>query len=325
MDKASNLGQAHRQAEKWKESTLGEVHELILRHGKNQTRELLGTDRLLADIASAVMADETGRMGFTYSGFCLTALPHRNPGIDTWRRDGHRITLLIESGKNRQGTHLGIPYGSTARMILLYLQTRALQTNSRYVEIGRSMNAWLERMGLSIGGNTYRQVKEQGRRISACHLTFFHDRDDGGEIRHNGAFVENALQFSHTGPMQGELWQDTVELNDKFFRAMKEHPVPVLEAAIRQISGKSMALDIYIWLAYRLHRIDNPTSVSWPALYGQFGAGFKALKHFKPEFSKSLKLALAAYPEARVGLSGEGILLHQSHAPVGDRKIHTLR
>ena len=304
---------------------MGDVHDLILKHGKTQTRDLLGTDRVLADIAAAVMADETGRMGFTYSGFCLTALPHHNPNMETWRRDGHRITLLIESGKTRQGDHIGIPYGSTARMILLYLQTRALQTNSRFVEIGRSMNAWLDRMGLSIGGNTYRQVREQGHRISACHLTFFHERADGGEVRHNGAFVENALQFSRTAPNQGELWQDTVELNDKFFRAMKEHPVPVLEAAIRQISGKSVALDIYIWLAYRLHRLEGPTGVSWPALYGQFGAGFKALKHFKPEFTKSLKLALAAYPEAQVELGPEGIVLHQSHAPVGDRKVHALR
>lgn len=303
---------------------MGQVHDLLLQHGKEQARDLLGGDRILADIASAVMADESGRMGFTYSGFCLTALPHRNPGSETWRRDGHRITLLIESGKNRQGEALGIPYGSTARMILLYLQTRALQTNSRFVEIGRSMNTWLDRMGLSIGGNTYRQVKEQGRRISGCHLTFFHDRQGGGEIRHNGSFIENALQFSQAAPSQGQLWQDTVELNDKFFRALKEHPVPVLEAAIRQISGKSVALDIYIWLAYRLHRLDGPTSISWPALYGQFGAGFKALKHFKPEFSKSLKLALAAYPEARVNLREEGIVLLQSHAPVGDRKIHAI-
>lgn len=271
------------------------------------------------------MADESGRIGFTYSGFCLTALPHRNPRDETWRRNGHRITLLIESGRNRHGHPLGIPYGSTARMILLYLQTRALQTNSRFVEIGRSMNAWLDRMGLSIGGNTYRQVKEQGRRISSCHLTFFHDTQNGGEIRHNGAFIENALQFSQASPDQGELWQDTVELNEKFFRAMKEHPVPVLEAAIRQISGKSMALDVYIWLAYRLHRLEGPTSVSWPALYGQFGAGFKAIKHFKPEFTKSLKLALAAYPQAKVEPDANGIVLHRSHAPIGDRRIHAIR
>jgi len=302
-----------------------DVHKLVLRHGRDQARALLGDDRGLVDIASAVMADETGRLGFTYSGFCLTALPHRNPHCDVWKRNGYCVTLLIESGKTRTGESLGIPYGSTARMILLYLQTRALQTNSRFVEIGRSMNAWLDRMGLSIGGNTYRQVREQGRRISACHLTFFQDTTGGGELRHNGAFVENALQFSRETPEQGELWQEVVELNERFFRALREHPVPLLETAIRQISGKSMALDIYVWLAYRLHQLGRPTPISWIALYGQFGAGFKAVKHFKPEFSKSLRLALAAYPEAQVSAADDGIVLHPSQAPVGERKIHAIR
>lgn len=304
---------------------MGHVHDLLLLHGKEQTRDLLGNERVLADIASAVMADETRQMGFTYSGFCLTGLPHRDPRNETWRRDGHRITLIIESGKNRLGNPCGIPYGSTARMILLYLQTRALQSNSRYVEIGRSMNSWLDHMGLPIGGKTYRQVREQSSRISACHLTFFYDRQGGGEVRHNGAFVENALQLSKSLPEQEEIWQDTVELNEKFFRALKEHPVPLLDVAIRQISGKSLALDIYIWLAYRLHRLDKPTSIFWPALYGQFGAGIKALKHFKPEFTKNLKLALAAYPEARVDVQEDGIVLWQSHAPVSDRRIHAVR
>ena len=65
------------------------------------------------------------------------------------------------------------------------------------------MNVWLHRMGIPIGGNTYRLVREQGRRISSCHLTFFYDLPDGSELRHNGAFVENALQFSNAAPEQG--------------------------------------------------------------------------------------------------------------------------
>ena len=38
-----------------------------------------------------------------------------------------------------------------------------------------------------------------------------------------------------------------------FFKILKAHPVPVWEPAIRGIAGKSMSIDIYIWLAYRLH------------------------------------------------------------------------
>ena len=66
-----------------------------------------------------------------------------------------------------------MPYGARARMILLYLQTQAVRTGSREVALGRSMRDWMERMGLAVGGETARSLKEQAARISACTLNFF--------------------------------------------------------------------------------------------------------------------------------------------------------
>ena len=57
--------------------------------------------------------------------------------------------------------------------ILLFLQSEAIRTNSREIELGRSMRVWLGSMGLSIGGTTYKLVTEQAKRISRCSLTFF--------------------------------------------------------------------------------------------------------------------------------------------------------
>ena len=53
----------------------------------------------------------------------------------------------------------GIPDGARARLILLYLQSEATRTGSREVEIGRSMRAWMERMGLSVGGETAKALR----------------------------------------------------------------------------------------------------------------------------------------------------------------------
>src|SRR5512132_1288465 len=66
-------------------------------------------------------------------------------------------------------------------MMLLYLQTQAVQTQSPEVELGRSMYEWLSRMGIPVGGNTYRMVREQANHISACHLTFFWEDGAVGE------------------------------------------------------------------------------------------------------------------------------------------------
>ena len=66
---------------------------------------------------------------------------------------------MQQGGTDRQGKPVGLPYGSYARFILLFLQSEPVKTRSREIELGRSMQVWLGRMGLSIGGNSYRLVK----------------------------------------------------------------------------------------------------------------------------------------------------------------------
>jgi hypothetical protein len=44
-----------------------------------------------------------------------------------------------------------------------------------------------------------------------------------------------------------------MRLDEDFYQSLIEHPLPLREAAIRQISSRSLAIDLYVWLAYRLH------------------------------------------------------------------------
>ena len=81
-----------------------------------------------------------------------------------------------------------------------------------------------------------------------------------------------------------------------------------------------MSLDLYVWLAWRLHTLDRGTPISWPALFGQFGDGYSHLRHFKPRFGDALSVALAAYPEAVVDLNENGIVLNPSAPPIGKRR-----
>lgn len=61
--------------------------------------------------------------------------------------------------------------------------------------------------------------------------------------------------------------------------------------------------------------------MTWAALFNQFGGGYKALKHFKPEFREALDLALAVYETARVEVGEAGVLLHPSPPPIPERMI----
>lgn len=293
---------------------MGEVHQLILREGIENARNRAETraERQAVEAAGIVLAEEVTRLGITHAGFAMTSLPHKRIEEPLWRRQGHRTTLLVESGRTGKGEWVGVPYGSMARLILLYLQTEAIRTSSPEVELGRSMHAWLSRMGIPAGGKNYKIVGEQARRISACRLTFLTEVP-GAELRQNGAFVQNAITLTAVADeRQRALWQDRVRLDDGFWRSLREHPVPVREEAVRAIGTRSLALDVYVWLAYRLHALTRATPVTWAALHGQFGAGFKEVRQLKPTFREALALALAVYPEARVDLESSGVTLHPS-------------
>lgn len=206
-------------------------------------------------------------------------------------------------------------------MILLYLQTRALQTDSREVELGRSMHNWLDRMGLSVGGQTYRDIREQACRISACNLTFAWD-DTNSVGFTKDSIVKSGIHLSAGKQLeQGMLWEDKVLLSEAFFRELKDHPVPIWEPALRYIQNNSTSIDIYIWLAYRLHSLPRSTPVSWMAVFEQFGAGYNRLRDFRKRFIDALQLALTVYPEAKVDIEEQGLVLHPSHPPIPERKM----
>ena len=298
---------------------MAQIHRLIIDYGIEETRRQAVSkhDRLVIETAHRVLSDDAEKMGFTYSGFALTSLPHKPQTELVWRRDGHNITMLIESGRDRTGKPLGLPYGSYARFILLFLQSEAIRTQSREIELGRSMRVWLGSMGLSIGGTTYKLVTAQARRISGCTLTFFADRA-GAQIKSRGGFVKTEITMSSRidDEQQAQLWQDRVLLDEDFYRALREHPVPVSESALRAIGPRSMVIDVYIWLAYRLHSLTRDVDVSWPALYAQFGAGFSRIRRFRAHFVDCLALALAAYPEARISVSDQYVTLHPSRPAI---------
>ena len=300
------------------------VHSLLEAHGKAAALEA-GLDRNIVEAASLYMGDEDGAFSFVYSGWAQCALPHRRlPDDAPWEISADRVRLVVEPG--RRPSHddgplewVGVPFGSHARLILLYLQTEALKTGSREIELGGSLRDWLRRIGVSVGGRTGMLVKEQAERISRCRLTFHLQGKTTGLI--NQSIVDRALFIDDGEDGQGRLSLETAKLSEGFFEQLCRHPVPLEEAAIRAINNNPAALDAYLWLAYRLHSLSGPKLVTWKALKGQFGGGFKALHHFKHKWRDTLNLALAVYPAADVEIQEAGVLLKPSRPPVAPRQI----
>jgi hypothetical protein len=302
---------------------MGTVHQLI-RDGGRQGALDFGVERQEVEAAVAYMADEEGGIGFLYSGWCQTALPHRRlPDADGWQIESERTTLIVEPGM-RPGTAgkpvpIGVPYGSRARLILIFLQSEAIRTRSREIELGGSLRSWLTRLGIPQGGSSIAMVRDQAERLSLCRLTF-RVRAAGATGLLNQSIVDTALFLD--GPEGGPpgkrrpQFTERVTLSAGFFEQLQKHPVPLEESAIKAVSNNSQALDAYAWLAYRLHSLTSPKPVPWRALMSQFGVGFGRLDNFRMRFLPNLKLALAIYPEARVEVADKGLVLHPSRPPV---------
>jgi len=296
------------------------LHDLVLRHGRDTARELVPSDqRYLVDIAAAVLGDEKLSLGYLYSGFAMTGLPHRRLPSDeqVWRRDNGRFSLIVEPGvvfnEMSQSVRYGVPYGSRARLILLYLQSQAILTSSRAINLGASMHAWMEKLGVNPGGTNYKAVRDQARRLSACTVTVGW-REDGGSSGFNRASIVSSMMFirNNSDGRQGALWDETAELSHEFYEALRQHPVPVSEAAIRLIQNSSAVIDVYIWLCYRLRQLARATDLSWSALHAQFGSEYKTIRQFRAKFRQIVNEAVAVYPGAEVEITKNGLRLHPS-------------
>jgi Plasmid encoded RepA protein len=313
------------------DSHMGTIHKLIEARGRRAALDAAADnrERHAIEAAAAYMAEEQSDISFLFSGWAQAALPHRRIADDAvWRVETEHVTLLVEPGRRPlpggENLWVGVPYGSRARLIMLYLQSEALRTGSRDVELGRSLSDWLGRLGIPVGGKSYRDVREQASRISRCRLSFhIQTGNRTGLINQN--ILDTAMFMDDRGD-QGNLFVETATLSEHFFAQLKKHPVPIEESAISAINNNSMALDVYCWLAYRLHALQKPKSITWKALRVQFSPTVKQLFHFRAHFKDNLALALAVYPAARVEESDNGLTLFPSSPPVapkGQRVIGT--
>jgi len=307
---------------------MGTLHEILEAKGRRGAIDA-GIDRALVEVAATYLSDEDSGLGFAYSGWAQCALPHRRlPNDAPWGIVSERVKLMVEPGRRQaiapDGTQtfefVGVPFGSHARLILLYLQTEALKTGSREIELGGSMRGWLARVGIEPGGTTGKSVRDQAERISRCKLTFDITTGERSTGLVQQTIVDKALFIEADEPArQGRLSLETAKLSEGFFDQLQKHSVPLEEAAIKALSNNAPALDVYLWLAYRLHVLRSPLLVSWPALKAQFGNGFAKLYHFKNKFPGTVALATAVYPAANVEITGGGVLLKPSRPPVGPR------
>ena len=266
---------------------------------------------------------------YQHTLFCQTVLPYRDPGqVRTWERAQGDTRLLLEAGKiydQRADEYkpVGLPFGPAARLIMCHLNTEALRRGSPLIEVEGSMTAFVRRLqGFEPNGAQIRRFKDQVARLSAALIRMV-------LVREAGAFQINATVID-----KFELWKDKgeegqgtfpsiIELSPRYFESLQNHAVPLDERAIAAIAHNPMALDVYCWMAQRLHRVDPKRGqfLAWTNLHEQFGQGYKHVRFFRRDFLNVLSLVKTQYPAAKFGTDTGGMMLFNSPPPVQRRAV----
>ena len=71
---------------------------------------------------------------------------------------------------------------------------------------------------------------------------------------------------------QSSLWDSKIEISEKFFNEIIQHPVPLDMNTLQALKRSSLGLDLYLWLVYHTFPLRAPQRLTWKQLYQQFGA-----------------------------------------------------
>ena len=291
------------------------VSNLVTPKLRRQLRAMTGPTpiqrRLIDTAALNVEQPDLQTILYQHTVFCQTSLPYRNPGDEarTWERingDVHLKVLAGEAMHPDKGrlVEVGLPFGPKCRMVLMHINQRALVTESPNIEVEDTLSKFVRNvLQLDSKGRNMRVVKDQLARLSASSIRLGIVRD-GHAVTVNSQIVTAFDVWFPKDDRQRVLWPSTVSLSLDYFQSLMNHAVPLEEAHIAALSHSSLALDIYAWLAQRLHRIPvgKPARVSWVALHSQFGQGYNPeyMSKFRQVFRVALKEVLTLYKAARV-------------------------
>lgn len=288
-------------------------------------------------------AKEAGSIGFCSRIFTQLSLPYRDPGTNgaiTWVRQNGPMRLqlnpLLDIDDSGQAVPV-FPYGKYPRLILPWLSTQVVlreadleSDGSLTIELGDSMSDFFRALDIPYGGKSGRLMREQARRLFGADILFSEDRGKSllGDRRQRmyrmpvSQAYELWWDYDETDGQQA-LWGNRVCLSSAFVQSVLTAKIPTDMRALKLLSEKGgpLAMDIYLWLSYRLFVARRPTLVPWEALQAQFGSQTERPRRFKQSFVSKLILISLVYPEAVFKEVDKGLMLYPSPSPLGRKRL----
>jgi hypothetical protein len=283
-------------------------------------------------------------VSFLLNGFCIAGLPLRRPRDNTlvWKRQDERFALTVQSPEialpGGSSFIAGLPFGPKARLLAMWLATEAKdparRCDDRWIEIGK-ITDWLRAVGIAPEWGPRGSVvatKDQFLRLAFAQFSMVFRREDGFQpFKHEtlieaGVFRDNDLEKASAGKIGDLKWPSGFLLSQTAFDRFQNQSIPIPTTRLCQVAHNAMAIDILTLLCYRLPliEVDSTEIITWRQLTAQFGNRGEPVYQFKDTFTDSIKLALRAYPEARVELVDAGLELRHSDPAALRRAFYVL-
>ena len=251
-------------------------------------------------------------LGFMARMMALCSLPRTNPGnrLQYKRQNGPFTLYMVAGGGNK------LPFGNFPRLLLAWVSTEAVRTQSRELVLGRSLSEFMRALGVysSSGGRggVQTRLRNQMNRLFGCTVSLIYE-DENGRATVNSLIADRTeLWWTPNRPDQAGLWESKIELSEKFFQEIIRHPVPIDINTLTAIKRSTLGLDLYLWLVYRTFALRAPLRLSWRQVYRQFGAHPDNAHDKKTVQNFRLKKIKMAWPDLNYTTAPGLLILHPS-------------
>lgn len=240
-------------------------------------------------------------LGFMMRLLALCTLPRTNPGDRTQyvRRNGPHILTMTATG-----TPPKLPYGNIPRLLLAWVCTEAVRTQSRTLRLGRSHSEFMRKLGMTSDSGGSRgqltRTRNQMQRLFAATVTVI-ERLKGNERSISSYIADRRDYWWDPKGDQPMLWESTIELGERFYDEIVSCPVPLDMHILRAMKRSALGLDLYMWLNYKMFGLRETQRLTWRQLYRQFGptnkADKKTVDNFRTQVLRELAKLKDAWPQ----------------------------
>ena len=267
-------------------------------------------------LVSASEADPD--LGFMARTMALCSLPRSNPGNQhQYKRVNGPFKLVMVAGADNK-----LPYGNLPRLLMAWVCTEAVRTQSRELVLGKSLSKFMRTLGVyNSGGKPQTRLRNQMKRLFGCTVSMIYEDEHGEQFVSSLIAERGEFWWNERKPDEPSLWDSKIELGEKFFQEIIRRPVPLDMNTLTALKRCALGLDLYLWLTYRTFTLRAPLRLTWRQVYRQFAADPTSaedkniIQMFRRKVLRELKKIKIAWP----GLNytpAPGVLILYPSTPV---------